>query len=47
MIAVRENEELAKSTGIDTMKSKVFAFTLSGGLAGLRRSLLAPTISCS
>ena len=41
MIAVRENEELAKSIGIDTMKSKVFAFTLSGGLAGLAGAFYA------
>lgn len=41
MIAVRENEELAKSIGIDTMKSKVFAFTVSGGLAGLAGAFYA------
>jgi branched-chain amino acid transport system permease protein len=41
MIAVRENEELAKSIGIDTMRSKVFAFTVSGGLAGLAGAFYA------
>ena len=41
MIAVRENEELAKSVGIDTMRSKVFAFTLSGTLAGLAGAFYA------
>lgn len=41
MIAVRENEELAKSIGIDTMKSKVFAFSVSGGLAGLAGAFYA------
>ncbi|HCL79149.1 MAG TPA: branched-chain amino acid ABC transporter permease [Synergistaceae bacterium] len=41
MIAVRENEELAKSIGIDTMKSKVLAFTISGALAGLAGAFYA------
>ncbi|PIE54765.1 MAG: branched-chain amino acid ABC transporter permease [Dethiosulfovibrio peptidovorans] len=41
MIAVRENEKLAKSVGIDVMKSKIFAFTLGGGLAGLAGSFYA------
>lgn len=41
MIAVRENEELAKSIGIDTMKSKVLAFTVSGTLAGLAGAFYA------
>lgn len=41
MIAVRENEELAKSIGVDTMKGKVFAFTLGGALAGLAGSFYA------
>ena len=41
MIAVRENEELAKSIGIDTMKSKVLAFTISGTLAGLAGAFYA------
>ena len=41
LIGVRENEELAKSIGIDTMKNKVFAFTLGGALAGLAGSFYA------
>ena len=41
MIAVRENEELAKSIGIDTMKSKVFAFSVSGALTGLAGAFYA------
>ncbi|MEG1912948.1 MAG: branched-chain amino acid ABC transporter permease, partial [Cloacibacillus sp.] len=41
LIGVRENQELAKSLGIDTMKSKVFAFTLGGALAGLAGSFYA------
>ncbi|MGI6253588.1 MAG: branched-chain amino acid ABC transporter permease [Aminivibrio sp.] len=41
MIAVRENEELAASIGIDTMKSKVLAFTIGGALAGLAGSFYA------
>ena len=41
MIAVRENEELAASIGIDTMKSKVLAFTIGGGLAGLAGAFYA------
>ncbi len=41
MIAVRENEKLAKSIGIDVMKSKIFAFTLGGCLAGLAGSFYA------
>ena len=41
MIAIRENEELAKSLGIDAMKSKVFAFTIGGAIAGLAGSFYA------
>lgn len=41
MIAVRENEELAKSIGVDTMKSKVFAFTVGGMIAGMTGSFYA------
>jgi branched-chain amino acid transport system permease protein len=41
MIAVRENEELAKSLGVDAMKSKVFAFTAGGFIAGLAGSFYA------
>ena len=41
MIAIRENEELAKSLGVNAMKSKVFAFTLGGALAGLAGAFYA------
>ncbi|MBR4400300.1 MAG: branched-chain amino acid ABC transporter permease [Synergistes sp.] len=41
LIGVRENEELAKSLGIDTMKNKVFAFTVGGAFAGLAGSFYA------
>lgn len=41
MIAVRENEELAASIGINTMKSKVLAFTIAGALAGLAGAFYA------
>lgn len=38
LIGVRGNEELAESLGIDTMKNKVFAFTVGGMLAGFAGS---------
>ncbi|MDR1730595.1 MAG: branched-chain amino acid ABC transporter permease [Synergistaceae bacterium] len=41
MVAIRENEELARSLGIDAMKSKVFAFTVGGGIAGLAGAFYA------
>ena len=41
LIAIRENEELAQSVGIDTMRYKVFAFTLGGGLAGIAGAFYA------
>lgn len=41
MIAVRENEELAQSIGIDIMKIKVFAFTVGGMLAGMAGAFYA------
>lgn len=41
LVAVRENEELAKSIGVDSMKSKVFAFTVGGALAGLAGAFYA------
>jgi branched-chain amino acid transport system permease protein len=41
LIAIRENEELAQSLGIVTMRYKVFAFTLGGGLAGVAGALYA------
>ena len=41
LIAIRENEELAQSVGIDTMRYKVFAFALGGGLAGIAGAFYA------
>ncbi len=41
LVAVRENQELARSVGIDVMKSKVFAFTLGGAIAGLAGAFYA------
>ena len=41
LIAIRENEELAQSLGIETMRYKVFAFTLGGGLAGIAGAFYA------
>lgn len=41
MVAVRENEELARSVGVNAMKSKVFAFTVGGALAGLAGAFYA------
>lgn len=41
MIAVRENEELALSIGIDSMRSKVLAFTIGGTLAGMAGAFYA------
>ncbi|OUO94255.1 hypothetical protein B5F39_03260 [Cloacibacillus sp. An23] len=41
LIGVRGNEELAESLGIDTMKNKVFAFTVGGMLAGFAGSFYA------
>lgn len=41
LIGVRENEELAQSLGIDTMRNKEFAFTFGGMLAGLAGSFYA------
>lgn len=41
LIGVRENQELATSLGIDTMKNKVFAFTVGGAIAGLAGSFYA------
>ncbi len=41
LIAIRENEELARSIGIDAMAYKVFAFTVGGGLAGMAGSFYA------
>jgi branched-chain amino acid transport system permease protein len=41
LIAVRESEALAASVGIDVMRAKRLAFTLSAGLAGLAGALYA------
>ena len=41
LIAIRENEELAQSLGIETMRYKVFAFTLGGSLAGIAGAFYA------
>ncbi len=41
MIAVRENEELALSIGVDSMRSKVLAFTIGGALAGMAGAFYA------
>lgn len=41
VIAIRENEELANSTGINSYKYYVMAFTLATALAGLSGSLYA------
>lgn len=40
-IAIRENEELARSVGINTMNKKIMAFTLSSILAGLAGGLFS------
>ncbi len=41
MIAVRENEELALSIGVDSMRTKVLAFTIGGTLAGMAGAFYA------
>jgi len=41
MIAVRENEEVAQSIGVNAMKFKVIAFTLGGCFAGIAGSFYA------
>jgi branched-chain amino acid transport system permease protein len=41
LVAIRENEELAQSLGIETMRYKVFAFALGGGLAGIAGAFYA------
>ncbi len=41
LVAIRENEELAPSLGIETMRYKVLAFTLGGGLAGIAGAFYA------
>jgi len=41
LIAIRENEELAQSIGIDTMRYKLFAFALGSAFAGIAGALYA------
>jgi branched-chain amino acid transport system permease protein len=41
MIAARDNEVLAKAVGIDVYRVRLFAFAVSGGLAGLGGALYA------
>jgi len=41
MVAIRENEEVAQSIGVDAMKFKVIAFTLGGFFAGIAGSFYA------
>jgi len=45
MIAARDNEALAKAVGIDVYRVRMFAFSVSGGLAGLGGALYAHYIS--
>jgi len=39
-VAIRENEKLAESTGVATLKAKRFAFVLSGMIMGLAGAML-------
>jgi branched-chain amino acid transport system permease protein len=41
LIAIRENEELAQSIGIDTMRYKLFAFALGSAFAGIAGAFYA------
>lgn len=41
VVAIRENEDLARSTGINSYKHYVMAFTLASALAGLSGTLFA------
>ena len=41
MVAIRENEELAQSIGIESMRYKLFSFCLGGGIAGLAGAFYA------
>ena len=45
VVAVRENEDLAKSTGINSYRYYVMAFTLASALAGLSGALFAVYMS--
>ncbi|GAA0243475.1 branched-chain amino acid ABC transporter permease [Haladaptatus pallidirubidus] len=40
LVAIRENEELARAMGMNTRRYKVWAFTLSGVFAGLAGALI-------
>jgi branched-chain amino acid transport system permease protein len=44
-IAIREDEALAQAVGINTMKYKLLAFTISAGMAGIAGSLFAHYIT--
>ncbi|WP_227134337.1 branched-chain amino acid ABC transporter permease [Halorubellus salinus] len=41
LIAIRENENLARAMGIDTARYKVWAFTISGAFSALAGALMA------
>jgi branched-chain amino acid transport system permease protein len=41
LISIRENEDLAEASGVNTAFFKVMAFSISGGLAGMTGSLFA------
>jgi len=41
MIAIRENEEVAQSVGINTMRFKLLAFSIGSGFAGIAGSFYA------
>ncbi len=41
LVAIRENEDLAEATGINTALFKVLAFSIGAGIAGLTGSLFA------
>jgi branched-chain amino acid transport system permease protein len=41
LVSIRENEDLAEASGVNTAFFKVIAFSISGGLAGMTGSLFA------
>jgi branched-chain amino acid transport system permease protein len=41
LVSIRENEDLAQASGVNTAFFKVLAFSISGGLAGMTGSLFA------
>jgi branched-chain amino acid transport system permease protein len=41
LVSIRENEDLAEASGVNTAFLKVLAFSISGGLAGMTGSLFA------